>query len=82
MLGYNPMATLLPANVLNALPVQNRNDITGNSFYPNLISTPFIKSIHRVFYFAAGLAIIAAIASGLRGHRYIHEKKREQAKHD
>ncbi len=40
-LGYNPMATLVPANVLQALPAARRAALLGHSFFPNLISPPF-----------------------------------------
>lgn len=70
-LGYNPMATLLPANVLHALPAANQANLLGKSFFPNLISTPFMDGLHAVFYLSATLCLIAAIASLLRGKRVI-----------
>ena len=71
-LGYNPMATLLPANVLHALPMANQATLLGQSFFPNLISAPFMVGLHAVFYLSATLCLIAAFASLLRGKRYIH----------
>ncbi len=71
-LGYNPMATLLPANVLHALPTANQATLLGQSFFPNLISAPFMVGLHAVFYLSATLCLIAALASLLRGKRYIH----------
>ena len=71
-LGYNPMATLLPANVLHALPTANQATLLGQSFFPNLISAPFMVGLHAVFYLSATLCLIAAFASLLRGKRYIH----------
>lgn len=71
-LGYNPMATLLPANVLHALPTTNQATLLGQSFFPNLISAPFMVGLHAVFYLSATLCLIAAFASLLRGKRYIH----------
>src|SRR3989442_10207499 len=38
-LGYNPMATLAPANVLQALPAARRGSLLRHSFFPNLISS-------------------------------------------
>src|SRR5579875_278351 len=70
-LGYNPMATLLPANVLHALPAANQANLLGKSFFPNLISTPLMDGLHAVFYLSATLCLIAAIASLLRGKRVI-----------
>src|SRR5260370_21335271 len=39
-LGYNPMKTLLPVNVLHALPIANQANLLGRSFFPNLILPP------------------------------------------
>lgn len=78
-LGYNPMATLLPANVLHALPTTNQATLLGQSFFPNLISAPFMVGLHAVFYLSATLCLIAAFASLLRGKRYIHTVEKGEA---
>lgn len=67
-LGYNPMKTLLPPQVLSALPQASQNNLLGHSFFPNLISAPFISSLHNVFYIAAAMCLVAALASLLRGN--------------
>jgi MFS family permease len=72
-LGYNPMKTLLPANVLHTLPIANQVNLLGRSFFPNLISPPFAVGLHGVFYLSAAMCFVAALASFLRGKRYIHE---------
>ncbi len=72
-LGYNPMATLLPANVLHLLPVDKQATLLGHSFFPNLISTPFMIGLHGVFYLSAAMCFVAAVASFLRGKRYVYE---------
>ncbi|HVB23071.1 MAG TPA: MFS transporter [Ktedonobacteraceae bacterium] len=72
-LGYNPMATLLPGSVLHALPAANQANLLGKSFFPNLISSPFMVGLHAVFYLSAALCLIAACASFLRGKRYIQQ---------
>jgi MFS family permease len=71
-LGYNPMATLLPAAVLHHLPAASQANLLGKSFFPNLISGPFMIGMRAVFYLAAAMCLIGAIASLLRGKRYIH----------
>ncbi|MEO8954997.1 MAG: MFS transporter [Ktedonobacteraceae bacterium] len=78
-LGYNPMATLLPANVLHALPTANQATLLGQSFFPNLISAPFMVGLHAVFYLSATLCLIAALASLLRGKRYINTPEKVKA---
>src|SRR6266568_3364135 len=66
-LGYNPMATLVPANVLQALPAARRATLLGHSFFPNLISPPFQLGLHSVFYLSTAMCLIAALASLFRG---------------
>lgn len=75
LLGYNPMQTLLPQNVIQSISKANLTVITGNSFFPNLIAQPFIEGMHTVLIVAAIMAGIAAIASALRGKRYINVVK-------
>lgn len=66
-LGYNPMGTLLPTNVLKTLPQSNQGALLGHSFFPNLISNPFMVGLHNVFYLSAAMCLIAAFTSLLRG---------------
>jgi hypothetical protein len=64
---------LLSANgVLATLPAAARQVLTGRVFFPELISQPFHHGLVVVFSVATGLAVIAAIASLLRGGRYVH----------
>ncbi|MGH2497608.1 MAG: MFS transporter [Ktedonobacteraceae bacterium] len=71
-LGYNPMANLLSAGVLHTLPAANQANLLGHSFFPNLISPPFLQGLHTAFYISATMCVIAALASLLRGRRYIY----------
>lgn len=71
-LGYNPMAHLLPATVLHALPLANQASLLGESFFPNLISPPFMVGLHGAFYLSAAMCTVAACTSALRGKRYVH----------
>lgn len=73
-LGYNPMSKLVPAQVLNQLPAQNRETILGKNFFPQLLSKPFMHGLQLSFGFAAVLYILAAIASWMRGKKYIAEE--------
>ena len=72
LLGYNPMASLLPANVLAALPAAQASILTGKTFFPNLIAGPFQDGLTVVFVAAALMSVGAAVASWLRGGRYVH----------
>ncbi len=73
-LGYNPMETLIPARTLASLPAQDRRTLVGTAFFPRLIAKPFMDGLSIAFTFAAFLFLLAAIASWLRGKRYVHEE--------
>ncbi len=73
-LGYNPMQTLLPGKVLHALPQASQNHLLGQAFFPNLISTPFMDGLRAVFYMAAALCLLAALASLVREKKGIQEE--------
>ena len=77
LLGYNPMAHLLPASVLRVLPPVKAATLVGERFFPNLIRHPFVNALHAVFLFSAIMSGVAAIASLLRGRRYIYEDEGE-----
>jgi MFS family permease len=73
VLGVNPVQHLLAVKgVLATLPAASRLILTGRMFFPELISGPFHQGLIVVFSVATGLAAIAAVASLLRGGRYIY----------
>jgi MFS family permease len=72
-LGYNPIQTLLGSSVLGHLSAADRMQLTGNSFFSNLISEPFHAGLTEAFIFAAVVCLIAAAASWSRGSRYVHD---------
>jgi MFS family permease len=71
-LGYNPIAALIPPNVLQALPSADQAALLGKTFFPQLISSPFMTGMHAVFLLSAVMCVVAAIASLLRGGVVIH----------
>jgi MFS family permease len=71
-LGFNPIQTLVPHHVLAALGSTRAHYLTSRSFFPKVIAPAFANGLHLAFDFAAATAFIAAIASWLRGARYIH----------
>ena len=72
-LGNNPIGHLLDSNgLLDTLPEQNRQTLTGKTFFPELVSGPFHQGLVLVFTAAAVMAAIAALGSALRGTRYVH----------
>jgi hypothetical protein len=72
LLGYNPIQTLLGPTVLGHLPAGNAVYLTGRGFFPALISGPFSHGLTVAFVFAIAACLIAAVASWLRGGRYVH----------
>jgi MFS family permease len=67
-LGQNPIAHLLaPSGALHTIPAHNASVLTGTRFFPRLISGPFHHGLTIVFATAAGMAVVAAAASLLRG---------------
>jgi len=73
-LGYNPMATLLGAGALHHMTAGQVHYITGRSFFPHLISTPFGRGLSKAFDFAAVVCLLGAVASLLRGGKYHHHE--------
>jgi hypothetical protein len=71
-LGFNPVRALLGPQVIDRLPAGKGAHITGQQFFPQLISDPVHSGLVVVFLAAAGLALVAAVASALRGSRYVH----------
>jgi MFS family permease len=68
-LGYNPMGQLL-GPVLGHLSHARAAYLTGRSFFPHLVSAPFMKGLREAFDFALVASVIAAVASWLRGGKY------------
>jgi MFS family permease len=73
-LGYNPMQTLVGQQTLSQLPAQKAADITGQRFFPELISGPFIDGLHIAFSVSLIMCLIAAWASWLRGAHYVADE--------
>jgi MFS family permease len=76
-LGFNPIQALLGPQVLGSLPPGKAAFLTGQSYFPGLISGPFIHGLRIVFTVAALLCVIAAVASWLRGGRYVHAEQED-----
>jgi MFS family permease len=72
LLGYNPIQMLL-GPVLAHLPAAHAAYLTGHSFFPSLIAGPFHAGLDIAFDFSIAACLVAAVASLLRGKRYVHE---------
>jgi MFS family permease len=71
LLGYNPIQSLL-GNVVDRLPPSHAAYLTGHTFFPSLISAPFSSGLTIAFDFAIVACLVAAVASLLRGGKYVH----------
>ena len=71
-LGYNPMRTLVPPSVAAHLASHAQATLFGKTFFPHLILPAFMDGLHIAFAVSAVVSLVAAVASVLRGQRYIH----------
>ncbi|MEP7160392.1 MAG: MFS transporter [Dermatophilaceae bacterium] len=71
LLGYNPIQSLLGPTALAALPAHDAAYLTGQSFFPSLISEPFHAGLAVAFGFAIAACLVAAGASWMRGKKYV-----------
>jgi MFS family permease len=71
-LGYNPVKALLGPHVLHKLSPANAHALTGRGFFPHLISSPFHTALVYAFVFAIVACVVAAVASLMRGGKYVH----------
>jgi hypothetical protein len=75
-LGFNPIQRLLgPFGALQQVDREQAATLTGGQFFPQLISGPFHSGLVVVFSAAAAMSVVAALASLLRGGRYVHEEE-------
>jgi hypothetical protein len=80
LLGDNPIQQLLaPSGALAAVTSAQRAVLTGTTFFPHLLGTPFHDGVVVAFGTAAGLSLLAALFSGLRGKRYLHATSKEDS---
>ena len=73
LLGYNPIQQLL-GPVVAKLPPGHAATLTGHTFLPSLISPSFQHGLDIAFDFAIACCLIAAVASLLRGGRYVYDE--------
>ena len=71
-LGYNPMATILPAQIIKALPAAAQATLLGKTFFPSLLAVPFESGLRIAFSISVVFMIIAALASLMRGKKYLN----------
>ncbi len=74
LLGFNPVQHLLAhSGVLARLPRRSVKVLTGNQFFPHLISAPFHHGLIIVFTAAALMSATGAVVSLLRGAQFYYD---------
>ncbi|WP_062983180.1 MFS transporter [Nocardia anaemiae] len=81
-LGYNPIQELLGPSGELAKPGVNADTLTGQEFFPHLLTGPFHSGLIVVFVSAAVMMFLAAAASYFAGDKYIEEELAELAEAD
>jgi MFS family permease len=76
-LGYNPLGTLIPPEVLHTLPTEQVSIITSKTFFPQLISGAFHHGLAEVLIFSIVMCLIAGGVSWLRGGKYVYREEAE-----
>ncbi len=79
-LGYNPMKQLLISPAKAGVSGAQWSIITGKTFFPHLISSPFMTGLRITFATSVLMSLIAAWASWMRGSRYVYEEGSESEK--
>jgi MFS family permease len=64
------------------LSPQDAAYLTGRAFFPQLIAGPFAAGLTLALGFAAAACLVAAVASALRGRRYIHREPADDSNID
>jgi hypothetical protein len=72
------MEKLLGSQAKAGVTAAQWNTLTGKSFFPHLISTPFMSGLRIALTASLIMCIIAAAASWLRGTKYVHEEEQTE----
>lgn len=82
-LGYNPMQSILAlpqlSSVVTQIPQSTLTFLEGQTFFPNSIAPAFMSALDLSFYIGAALSVAAAVASLLRGKKYIYRAEAQGA---
>ncbi len=68
-LGFNPLQSLIPADIMASLPETLRAQLLSRAFFPTVIGEPLMAGLRLSFYVAAAMMLVAALASALRGRQ-------------
>jgi MFS family permease len=74
-LGKNPLKNLLGSQAASHVSHAQWQILTGKQFFPDLIESSFHHGLEIVFGVAIVMSIIGAVASALRGKRFVHDEQ-------
>lgn len=76
-LGYNPVGTLLQSmgSLASTLPQSTLDVLTGQTFFPTAIASPFMLALNQAFLFAAVLCFLAAAFSAFGTNKFVYKEK-------
>lgn len=69
-LGYNPVSAILATvspSVTASIPANTLHYLTGNTFFPNAIASPFMSALRLTFYIGIAISVLAMVISYMRG---------------
>ncbi|MEV0707451.1 MFS transporter [Nocardia aurea] len=81
-LGFNPIEELLGPSGELSKPGVNADVLTGQEFFPNLLTGPFHSGLVVVFIAAAVMMLLAAFASWFAGNDRARDEDEELAEAD
>ncbi|CAM4431655.1 MFS transporter [Nocardia ninae] len=81
-LGFNPIQELLGPTGELTKPGVHADTLTGQEFFPHLLTGPFHTGLVVVFVAAAIMMFLAAAASYFAGDKYVHDEQAELAEAD
>jgi hypothetical protein len=76
-LGFNPIQEMLGSTGELDQPGVDAATLTGQEFFPHLITGPFHSGLVVVFLAATLMTLIGAVASWFAGGRYVHDESVE-----
>jgi hypothetical protein len=79
MLGYDPVAHLIPANLLASLPAAVLARVADPHFFAGLLAQPFVSGIRIALAVCIAMCVLAGLTSALRGHEPQRERRTQRA---
>jgi len=67
LLGYDPIAHLLPSSALAALPPSVASRILDPHFFASILAQPFVVGIRAALVACIAMCVLAGVASAMRG---------------